>query len=53
MKIQAVSDNPTEWATYQAHGAYSAGWGVYSDGVPMYVVFQDVVNVYSYDEREF
>ena len=47
MKIQAVSDNPTEWATYQANGAYSAGWGVYPDGVPMYVVFQDVVSIYS------
>ena len=47
MKIQAVSDNPTAWATYQANGAYDAGWGDYSDGVPMFVVFQDVVSIYS------
>ena len=47
MKIQAVSDNPTAWATYRANGAYDAGWGDYSDGVPMFVVFQDVVSIYS------
>ena len=47
MKIQAVSDNPTAWATYRANGAYDPGWGDYSDGVPMFVVFQDVVSIYS------
>ena len=47
MKIQAVGDNPTAWTTYQSYGAYSAGWGTYTDGVPMYVVFQDVVSIYS------
>lgn len=47
MKIQAVGDNPIAWATYEAHGAYDAGWGDYTDGVPNYVVFQDVVSIYN------
>jgi hypothetical protein len=47
MKIQAVGDNPAAWATYEANGAYSAGWGTYPDGVPMFVVFQDVVSIYN------
>lgn len=47
LKVQAVGDDSSAWATYQAGGAYDAGWGTYSDGVPMYVVFQDVVTIYS------
>jgi hypothetical protein len=33
-------------ATYSAGGAYDAGWGTYPDGVPKYVVFQDVISIY-------
>lgn len=46
LKIQKVSDDPEAWEKYQAAGAYSAGWGTYEDGVPKYVVFQDVISVY-------
>lgn len=45
MKIMKVTDDLAAWQGYQAGGAYSAGWGTYSDGVPMYVVFQDVISV--------
>lgn len=47
MKIQDVSNNLTAWTTYEANGAYSADWGTYSNGVPQYVVFQDIVSIYS------
>jgi len=46
-KIEAVSDNSAAWATYQANGAYDSAWRDYSDGVPMYLVFQDIVSIYS------
>jgi len=45
-KTMKVSDDPNAWAKYQEGGAYDAGWGNYDDGVPQYVVFQDVVSVY-------
>lgn len=46
MKVMKVGDNAEMWAIYETGGAYDAGWGTYADGVPMYVVFQDVVTVY-------
>lgn len=46
LKVMKVGDDPVEWARYEAGGAYDAAWGTYGDGVPMYVVFQDVVSVY-------
>jgi hypothetical protein len=45
-KIMKVGDDSAAWAEYQAGGAYSAGWGAYLSGVPMYVVFQDVITVF-------
>jgi len=52
LKIMRVGDNPDEWARYQAGGAYNAQWGDYTDGVPGYVVFQDVVHVYDVQTGE-
>jgi len=46
LKLMKVSDDPAQWAVYQAGGAYDAGWGTYASGVPKYVVFQDVISVY-------
>jgi len=46
LKVQKISDDPDAWEAYEAGGAYSAGWGTYGDGVPKYVVFQDVISVY-------
>jgi len=46
MKIMKVGDDSVAWAAYLAGGAYDAQWGTYGDGVPMYVVFQDVVSIY-------
>ncbi len=50
-KIMKVGDNEEEWERYEEGGAYSAGWGTYESGVPKYVVFQDVVEVYDGDEN--
>ncbi|HEX2927473.1 MAG TPA: hypothetical protein VHP38_14655 [Ruminiclostridium sp.] len=44
-KIMSVSDDPVAWAEYEAAGAFSAGWGE-ENGVPRYVVFHDVIEVY-------
>jgi len=52
MKIMKVGDDPEAWSMYEAGGAYSAGWGSYSSGVPKYVVFQDTVEVYDVDTGE-
>lgn len=46
LKIQKVSDDEDAWNYYQSCGAYDAGWGTYDNGVPKYVVFQDVIDVY-------
>ncbi|MDF2892854.1 MAG: hypothetical protein K0R80_3221 [Clostridia bacterium] len=45
-KIMKVSDDLEKWEEYQAAGAFDAGWGNYENEVPMYVVFQDSVNVF-------
>jgi hypothetical protein len=45
LKMQKVGDDPAAWAMYEQGGAYSAGWGSYSSGVPKYVVYQDVIDV--------
>jgi len=45
-KLMKVSDDPDEWARYQAGGAFDCGWGTYLSRVPRYVAFQDVVSVY-------
>jgi hypothetical protein len=50
LKIMKVSDKPEAWEEYSTGGAYDAGWGYYDDGVPKYVVFQDVVEVYQISE---
>lgn len=52
LKVQKVSDDPNAWAYYQSCGAYDAGWGNYESGVPKYVVFQDVISVYSTETGE-
>ncbi len=44
-KIMRVSDDLDEWARYEAGGAFGV-WGTYENGVPSYVVFQDVISVY-------
>ncbi len=46
MKIMKVSDDLDAWAVYEAGGAYDAGWGTYENGVPMYIVYQDEVQVF-------
>ena len=46
LKIMKVGDDQDAWDEYQQGGAYSAGWGSYSSGVPKYVVFQDVITIY-------
>jgi hypothetical protein len=46
LKVQKVSNDTEAWERYQTGGAYDAGWGSYENGVPKYVVFQDVISVY-------
>ena len=46
MKIMSVGDDSVAWAMYEAGGAYSAGWGSYGSGVPRYVVYVDVIEIY-------
>jgi len=52
IKIMKVSDDAEAWTEYEAAGAYSANWGNYESGVPKYVVFQDVVEVYNVESGE-
>lgn len=52
IKIMKVDDDAEAWAEYDAAGAYSAGWGTYGSGVPKYVVFQEVVEIYDVETDE-
>jgi len=46
LKVMKVGNDQAQWAVYEAGGAYTADWGTYASGVPKYVVFQDVIEVY-------
>ncbi len=52
LKIMKVNDDFDEWIKYEEGGAYSAGWGTYSNDVPKYVVFQDTIEIYDAETEE-